>query len=228
MSLFSKGAYSNGHDLMVISTSIPELDAIPNVENVNDPGSCSIECGHGREWNKMPRLDIGDRVEIVGEVADQFPSSIGIITATEGTVSLPKFRVRLADGTESVFWDSQLQVPPVMFADMIYDTHVSPVPTGLRGSISEHHMRFISREFDIHVKLSKSEERAILHGQLSANGVAPKSSLVTLLFNHSPLATTVADSCGEFRLEQIPSGDAMLEIFVPSRRIVAAFDVSPG
>ena len=212
---------------MIISNSIPELDAMGNAENINE-ASFNSQSAHGRKWNTMPRFEIGDRVEIVGEIRDQFPSSLGIITATEGTFSLPKFRVRLAEGTESVFWDSQLQVPPVMFADMIYDTHVSPVPSGLRGSIYEHHMRFISREFDIHVKLTRSDERTTLHGQLSANGAAPKSSLVTLLFNRGPLATTVADSYGEFRLEQIPAGDAMLEIFVPSRRIVAAFNVSPA
>ena len=191
---------------MVISNSIPELDAISNVENVNNEASSSVQSGHSRKWSKMPRFEIGDRVEIVGEVGNQFPSSIGIITATEGTFALPKFRVRLTDGTESAFWDSQLEVPPLIFADMIYDTHVSPVPPGIRGSI---------------------HERTTLHGQLSANGVAPKSSLVTLLLNRGPLATTVADSYGEFKLEQIPSGDAMLEILVPSRRIVAAFDVSP-
>ena len=213
---------------MIISNRITELDAVANVENVNDEASHQSQSVRGRKWNNMPRFEIGDRVEIVGDIRDQFPSSIGIITATEGTFSLPKFRVRLADGTESVFWDSQLQVPPVMFADMIYDTHVSPVPPGLRGSIYEHHMRFISREFDIHVKLTRSEERTILQGQLAANGVAPKSSLVTLLLNRGPLATTVADSYGEFRIEQIPSGDAMLEILVPSRRIVAAFDVRPA
>jgi len=213
---------------MIISNRITELDAVANVENVNDEASHQSQSARGRKWNNMPRFEIGDRVEIVGDIRDQFPSSIGIITATEGTFSLPKFRVRLADGTESVFWDSQLQVPPVMFADMIYDTHVSPVPPGLRGSIYEHHMRFISREFDIHVKLTRSDERTILHGQLAANGVAPKSSLVTLLFNRGPLATTVTDSYGEFRLDQVPSGDTMLEIFVPSRRIVAAFGVSPG
>ena len=212
---------------MVISNSIPELDAISNVENVNNEASSSVQSGHNRKWSKMPRFEIGDRVEIVGEVGNQFPSSIGIITATEGTFALPKFRVRLTDGTESAFWDSQLEVPPLIFADMIYDTHVSPVPPGIRGSIYEHHMRFISREFDIHLKLTRLDERTTLHGQLSANGVAPKSSLVTLLLNRGPLATTVADSYGEFKVEQIPSGDAMLEILVPSRRIVAAFDVSP-
>ena len=211
---------------MVISNGIPELDAM--VENVHNEASFNSQSVHGGKWNSMPRLEIGDRVEIVGDIRDQLPSSIGIITATEGTFSLPKFRVRLADGTESVFWDSQLQVPPVMYADMIYDTHVSPVPPALRGSICEHQMRFISREFDIHLKLTRSDERTTLHGQLSANGVAPKSSLVTLLFKSGPLARTVADSYGEFRLEQIPSGDAMLEILVPSRRIIAAFDVSPS
>src|SRR5438093_12845184 len=211
---------------MVISNSIPELDAMANVENVNDEASYKSQSA--RKPNNMPRsrLEIGDRVEIVGDIRDQFPSSFGIITASEGTFSLLKFTVRLADGTESVFWDSQLQVPPVKFADMIYDTHVSPVPPGLPRSVYAHHMRFISREFDIHVKLTRSDEGTTLHGQLSASGIAPKSPLVTLLFNRGPLATTVADSYGVFRLEQIPSGDAMLEILVPTRRIVATFGVS--
>src|SRR2546422_2427469 len=93
-------------DLMIISNGIPELDATVNAENVNE-ASFNSQSAHGRKWKNMPRFEIGDRVEIVGDIRDQFPSSLGIITATERTLSLPKFRVRLAEGTESAFCDSQ-------------------------------------------------------------------------------------------------------------------------
>src|SRR2546422_8394914 len=97
------------------------------------------------DWN-MSRFRIGDRVEIAGEMAAQVQSRVGVILAVEGGLSGEHFRVRLPDGTESVFPDSQLKIPPVMFADMIFDTHVSPSPQGLRGSASGRYMRFISRE----------------------------------------------------------------------------------
>src|SRR5881227_1352736 len=103
----------------------------------------------------MSDLEIGDRVEIVGDTTGQFLSKVGVITTTREMSPRKKFTVRLADGTESDFWDSQLQIPPVMFADMLADTHVSLMP-GLRGSSSARHMRFISREFDIHLKISGS------------------------------------------------------------------------
>ena len=177
--------------------------------------------------NNLGHFKIGDRVEIVGEIANQFLSKVGIITAAGEVFLGSKFTVRLADGTEFDFRDSQLHIPAIIFADMIFDTHVSPVPSGLRGSTSRHHMRFISREFDIHLMLTESDKQKDLHGQFMANDVVPESSLITLLFNGEPYATTSTDSCGEFDLRQIPFGSAVLEILVPSRRIVATFDLSP-
>src|SRR5207237_6379504 len=133
----------------------------------------------------------------------------------------------LADGTESDFWDSQLQIPPVMFADMLADTHVSLMP-GLRGSSSARHMRFISREFDIHLKISGSGNQKSLFGQVTADGIAAESSLITLIVHDEHCATTATDSFGEFEVARVRFGTAMLEILVPSRRIVATFDVSPA
>ena len=103
----------------------------------------------------MSQLEIGDRVEIVDDVAGRFPSKIGVITATREVAFRRKVTVRLADGTESDFSDSQLQTPSTIFADMMLDTHISLAP-GLRGSTFARHMRFISREFDIHLKLMDS------------------------------------------------------------------------
>src|SRR5260370_131201 len=122
-------------------------------EKVRD-GTFSVR--RRRRWNKMSRFDIGDRVKIVGEIASDLRSRIGIVTAIGKGFFRTTFTVHLADGTESAFWDSQLEIPPVIFADMIFDTHVSP--PGLRGSTSEQHMRFICREFDIQLTLTGSEE----------------------------------------------------------------------
>ena len=172
----------------------------------------------------------GDRVEIVGEIACQFQSKIGVIIVAKHDAASPgKFTVSLADGTKFVFWESQLQSTPAVFADMIFDTKVSPVPPGFRDSTepSSRHIRFISREFDIHLQFVGSGERESLLGQITANEVAPQTSLVTLLFNHQPFASTTTGTLGEFDFELVPCGNAMLEILMPSRRIVAPFNHAP-
>jgi len=177
----------------------------------------------------MSNIALGDRVEVVGEIANQFQSKIGVITAVEESVVCGgEFTVRLADGTQAVFQNSQLQILPVVFGDMILDTHVSPVPYGLRGgtgAISMRHMRFISREFDIHIKLAGSEEHKNLLGEVSANEDARPPFLITLLFDDKPFASTATDTLGEFNFNHVPSGHAVLEVLVPSRRIVARFEV---
>ena len=177
---------------------------------------------------QMSNIAPGDRVEIVGEISNQFQSKIGVITAAEDSVvSSGKFTVRLADGTEAVFLDSQLQIPPVVLGDMILDTQVSPVPYGLRGgtgAISMRHMRFISREFDIHIKLAGSEGQKNLLGEICANEGAAQPFLITLLLDDKTFASTTTDA-GEFNFNAVPPGTAMLEVLVPSRRIVARFEV---
>ena len=176
----------------------------------------------------MSNIALGDRVEIVGEIANQFQSKIGVVTAAEESVECGgKFTVRLADGTEAVFRGSQLQILPVVFGDMILDTHVSPVPSGMRGgtgATSMRHMRFISREFDIHIKLAGSENKNLL-GEVSTNEDARQPFLITLLLEDKPFASTTTDTLGEFNFNQVPSGPAVLEVMVPSRRIVARFEV---
>jgi len=175
----------------------------------------------------MSHLEISDRVEVAGRVGSEFASKIGLITTARGIWPRRTFTVRLPDGTESDFWDSQVQPPPITFADMVVDTQVSLVP-GLRGSTSARRMRFISGEFDIYLRLTGSGNERNLFGQLTANGIAPESSLKTLLFHGEHCVITVTDSWGGFEVHQVPFGNAILEILVPSRRIVATFDVSPA
>src|SRR5262245_13774157 len=68
-----------------------------------------------------------------------------------------------AAGGDSTSQGSELEIPPIVFADMIFDSHVSPV--GVRGSASERRMRFIWREFDIYVKLMDSSKDMSLSGR---------------------------------------------------------------
>lgn len=172
---------------------------------------------------EMSYFEIGDRVQTVDEVVTNVRPRVGVVTAIRKELLQTKLTVRLADGAESTFEESELEVVPIMFADMIFDTDVSP--SGLRGSAVQRHMRFVCREFDIHLKLSGSDEDKSLYGQVTADGVKPERSLITLLFDNKPYAAIAGDSLGEFQFVRIPSRRVALEVVVPFHRIIATFQV---
>jgi len=167
------------------------------------------------------RLRIGDRVEIVGDISGHLQSKIGTVIDTDAGTN---FVVALVDGTESVFLPTQLAVPPAMPADLIFDTRISPVPD-MRGGSSGRHLRFVCRDFDIHLKIIGSRHQRTLIGQLTEGGSAPDPALVTLLVGDKPYARTTTDKLGEFQLDQLRDGDALLEILVPSCRMLTSFDI---
>src|SRR5689334_14453773 len=101
----------------------------------------------GAGSDPMSRFEIGNRVEILAKTATDFGSRMGVITAIGTDQYRTYFTVHLASGAESVFDGSELEIPPILYADMIFDSHISPV--GLRDSASEHRMRFICKEYDI-------------------------------------------------------------------------------
>lgn len=175
---------------------------------------------------EMSRFGIGDRVEIIGEIAAQFQSKIGVVTGTSAGGSPENVAVQLLDGPEVVVSDSNLNFPKTIFADKIFDSRVSPARYGLRGSSSSRHLRFISRDVDIHLRLSARRQRNDLLGQLSDNGAAPRSCMVTLLFDGKSHATTTTDDLGEFEVRDLPTSNGMIEILLPSHRILLAMDVS--
>jgi hypothetical protein len=195
-------------DLMALSASI------------NTPRGIKPSAG-GSGSDSMSSFEIGDRVEILGENVTDFGSRMGVVTAIRTDSFRTYFKVRLASGAELVFNGSELEIPPTIFADMIFDSHVSAA--GSPDSASEHRMRFVCREFDIYVKLMGFNKDKSLSGRIFANDVTPELSLITLLFDSAPFVTTATDTHGKFRLDQIPSGKATLEIMVPSYRIVATF-----
>jgi hypothetical protein len=169
----------------------------------------------------MSRFEIGNRVEILAETATDFGSRMGVITAIGTDRFRTYFTVHLAGGAESVFDGSELEIPPIVLADMIFDSHISPA--GTRDSASEHRMRFICKEFDIDVRLIEADKDKSLSGRVLANQVTPGLFLITLLFDSEPYATIATDPLGKFRLNRIPSGNTTLEVMVPSYRILATF-----
>src|SRR5689334_13302783 len=130
---FLKYSASRRDDLMVLSTSLKMPRAMLQLSPDGAAGGDSTS-----------RFEIGDRVGVLSGTATDLGSRMGVVTSMGTEWSHTYFTVRLANGAGSVFEGSELEIPPIVFADMIFDSHVSPV--GVRGSASERRMRFICRE----------------------------------------------------------------------------------
>ena len=170
-------------------------------------------------------MNIGDRVEVMTDIANRYHSSIGIITdADQHAVSqLKEFAVRLADGTETTFSGFQLKVPPTITATRILD---EPVSRSLRrmGGRADRHLLFTADEYEVHLKVVSCEKNRELLGQLSSGTTIWQHALVTLLVRDKPHKTMITDKFGEFIFQQVPHGNVDLEFVLPSRRVVATID----
>jgi hypothetical protein len=169
---------------------------------------------------------IGDRVEIVGDIAQNNKSKVGIITGVLDESSSPSrkmFKVRLADGASSTFFDSQLQAAVPVPARTLFDSSVSPPPADFRGPLDERHLLFVARNFDIHMRITGSAGNKKLIGEVTPH-VPSEVPTVVILFSHGEMKETVtADSSGEFSFQEVPMGDLVVEILVPACRIVTSF-----
>src|SRR5688572_10854098 len=99
----------------------------------------------------MPRFKFGDRVQLFGDIARFYPCIVGVIICDGNSPAavLNQYKVRLADGTENVFFDFQLQSPPVTTGRLIVDTisPKSPAPTG--GQPPDRQVQLVGRDVDI-------------------------------------------------------------------------------
>jgi len=174
--------------------------------------------------DKIPKhgFEVGDRVEIIGEIAKYYGSTIGIIAAVgQSQVPVMKdFHVKLTDGSRVRFFDFQLRVPPPTMAGLLSDNWRSPSLSGLRGGAESRHLLFATRDFDIHLKLGRSDEKKTVLGQLTP---VPRISLVSLLIGQQQKETTTMDLTGQFKLHQVGGGDGAVEIFIPDQRIICEF-----
>jgi hypothetical protein len=174
----------------------------------------------------MPRFKIGDRVQIVGDIARFYACVIGVIVedGTYPSAVLNQYNVRLADGTVAAFFDFQLQTPAAVTAHVIFDSSVSPKSTGTRGTTAVRQVRLLARDVDIQLNVSGSKKKTVV-GRLSIGATAIRNGLVTLLSGDQVLGSTSSDDSGEFTAQHVPAGKVTMEFFIPSRRIIATLDL---
>ena len=174
----------------------------------------------------MPRFRLGDRVQLVGDIARFYACIVGVVISDGAYPAsvLNQYRVRLADGKEGTFFDFQLETPPANIARVIFDTLVTPKQSGIRGLTPGRHVHLAVRDVDIHLKITGSTKKTIL-GQVTAGKTTMKKALVTLLIQNHTIATTSTDESGEFTLQDVAPGDVVIEVFIPSRRILAPLSI---
>ena len=171
----------------------------------------------------MARFRIGDRVQLMGDIARFYTSVVGVIVTGDAYPAsvLNQFTVRLADGTVATFFDFQLQSPPAVTAHVILDTSTAPKATGTRGAAPVRQMRLLARDVDIHLRISGTTTKTIV-GQVLAGPTPMRGALVTLILGNEVLQSTVTDESGEFTLRDATPQSVVLEVLIPGRRIQAA------
>jgi hypothetical protein len=174
----------------------------------------------------MPRFRLGDRVQLVGDIARFYTCIVGVIISNDDYPAsvLNQYKVRLANGTEGLFFDFQLHTPPVNIARVIFDSLLTPKSSGTRGEGSGRHVHLVGRDIDIHFKITGITYKTLL-GQVTAGTAVIRQALVTLVVQNEVVATATTDDSGEFTLRDVLTGDVSVEVFVPTRRILASLSV---
>jgi hypothetical protein len=174
----------------------------------------------------VPRFNIGDRVQLVGDISRFYPCTVGIVTdgGNYPASVLNQYKVRLADGAEGTFFDFQLETPPLITARVIFDSAVTEKPKGQRGPVPDRHVRLLGRDIDIHLKIMGTPLKTVI-GQVTAGANPVMNAQVTLLVQNEIAGTTITNDLGEFTLRGVPAGEVGIEIFLPSRRILVPLTV---
>jgi hypothetical protein len=115
------------------------------------------------------------------------------------------------------------ETQPATTAYTIFDSSLSFLPSGVRGMDQDRHLLFVGPELDIHVKITQADRHKEIYGQVITHGEKEEPATVLLLSCEAPQEAT-AGPFGEFNFDEVRSGSVSLEIVLPSRRVVAAFE----
>jgi hypothetical protein len=120
--------------------------------------------------------------------------------------------------------ESSLVDQPATPARVLFDSSASTVTPPFVNA-KDRHLLFVDPDFDIHMKVIASGSGKEIIGQVIPRAVAERSVRVMLSVQGEQLqATTATDDFGEFRFDQVPAGDASIEIVTESRRVITSFD----
>ena len=116
------------------------------------------------------------------------------------------------------------KLQPLTRAHMIFDSSLSLLPSGVRGMDQDRHLLFTAPDLDIHVKITETDRHKEIYGQVIHQAPTEESTIVMLVTEEEPKEMKRPDQFGEFSFNEVPAGDVAIEIILPSRRVVAAFD----
>jgi hypothetical protein len=170
----------------------------------------------------MARFKTGDRVQLIGDIARFYKCVIGVVLDSEENPSaiLKTYLVRLADQTVHMFFDFQLNIPPLITAQVVFDSQRPTKQLATRGTIDARHIVAAAGEVEVHIRIAGTMVWSII-GQATVGKVA-SAAIGTLLVDQQVMASEPADEDGEFKFRDVPASPIALEILVPGRRIVAA------
>jgi hypothetical protein len=171
----------------------------------------------------MARFKPGDRVQLIGDIAHFYKCVIGVVLDSEENPSsiLKTYLVRLADQTVNMFFDFQLNIPPAIAAQVVFDSQRPTKQLASRGTIDARHIVAAAGEVEVHIRIAGTAGVWSIIGQATV-GKVTSTAIGTLLVDQQVMASEPADADGEFKFRDVPASPIALEIFVPGRRIVAA------
>jgi hypothetical protein len=170
----------------------------------------------------MPRFNPGDRVQLTGDISRFYNCVIGVVLdcGVSSSSVLKTYLVRLADKTVGIFFDFQLHTPPLVPAQVVFDSRKPNKQSPTRGTVDARHIVAAAGEVEVHVRIAGTWVWSII-GQASVSRIAT-NAIGTLLVDQRIMVSEPANEEGEFRFTDVPASPITLEVFVPDQRIVAA------
>jgi hypothetical protein len=181
---------------------------------------------HSRGLGPLPRFRTEDRVQLVGDIARFYACIVGVVTAGGSYPAsvLNQYTVRLADGIEGVFFDFQLETPPLVTARLLFDNLVERKKTGVRDLGPGRNIRFVGAGIDINLRMTGSGKRTVV-GEITSGSTAIRKAIVTLLVENQSIQTTATNDMSQFTLRDVSPGGIGIEVCLPGRRILASVTV---
>ena len=114
-------------------------------------------------------------------------------------------------------------------ASIVFDSHLQSRSQGIRSGPPGPARQIVLRdiEFDIHIKISRTDTGRKIHGQLlprTATKSFSQAAKCHVLHNGVRFESTTTDDTGEFRFEGIPDGALYLQIDLPDLTIVGSLN----
>jgi hypothetical protein len=113
-----------------------------------------------------------------------------------------------------------------ILANLVFDSFTQPAFAGARGATGTRQMVLRSEEFDIHVRISVTDQSRELLGQIQPRENRPLDNAARLYLLHDGQRVSSAEvnDLGEFHFDSVPEGLLSLQIDLPHLTVVGALD----